>query len=291
MPRLPAAALRPTEQKPAVAPAPALAANVASNLDRTAQWGPLVRTRTQLDIHFHPQTNAAPFAAGYPLLGVAYGILISGLHPQPALHAASFLVALWGLAYAIAPGTRRKWRMHRLPACTTSDPTDGAVRIVGTLEPQGDVFAGLGGGNSLLYARTFFRRVRADGTADLFIREEIRGAPFILRRADGAAFRIDPGSAWVQDGATELTRVSQDDRRALGAPTRGIRQQIRQVTLSPGDVVEAVGRVAHEISPDGVAVPGRGTPIVQKLVPIWEDGVWIRRLGRAAAQPPLPRSF
>jgi hypothetical protein len=286
MTRLPPAAL---QRKP---DAPAAAAAVPAALDRTAQWGPLVRTRTQLDIHFHPQTNAAPFAAGYPLLGVAYGTLISSMHPQPALHAASFLVALWGLTYAIAPGTRRKWRMHRLPACTTSNPTDTAVRIVGTLEPQGDVFAGVGGGGaSLLYARTFFRRVRTDGTADLFIREEIRGAPFILRRADGAAFRIDPASAWVQEDAQELTRISRDDRRALGAPTRGIRQQVRQVALSPGDVVEAVGRIAHEISPDGVAVPGRGTPIVQKLVPIWEDGVWIRRLGHTAAQPHLPRSL
>jgi hypothetical protein len=289
MTRLPPAALERPRQKPA-APAP----TVAAKLDRTTQWGPLVRTRTELDIHFHPQTNAAPFAAGYPLLGLAYGTLISSLHPQPALHAASLLVALWGLTYAIPPGTRRKWRMHRLPACTTSDPTDAAVRIVGTLEPQGDVFAGVGGNGALLYARTFFRRVRADGAADLFIREEIRGAPFILRRADGAAFRIDPAAAWVQESAQELTSVSPDDRRALGAPTRGIRQQIRQVALSPGDVVEAVGRIAHEISPDGFAVPGRGTPIVQKLVPIWENGVWIRRLrhgAAGAAQPALPRSF
>jgi hypothetical protein len=245
------------------------------------RWGPLLSSRSELDIHFQPKPHRAAFAVCFPLLLAAQ--LLGLALPLPfTLHLAPIAVGLWGLIYLIDPGLWRRRRMRRLPAGFTNALTDDAVRVVGVIERDGEPFGALGVPAPVVYARTTFRRARSDGTADLFIRQEVRGVPFVLRRADGDAFHVDPAPIWLLDEDREVADAPPALRRTLGAPTRGIRRQIGQATLCPGDLIEAVGRIVREVSSDGAAAPGRGTPIRQRLVPAWENGVWIRRMAGPA---------
>jgi hypothetical protein len=43
------------------------------------------------------------------------------------------------------------------------------------------------------------------------------------------------------------------------------RRRAREFAVSPGDKVEVVGIIHHEVAPDGVAAPGRHTPMRHTL--------------------------
>jgi hypothetical protein len=246
--------------------------------------GPVVRVRRDVDLVFGAPTQTSPSVGiGVSLVSASFfGWSFQGGPFLLFLIAGLGLLALPPIVSQARPPTVR--RMRQLPECPDGEmPIGEPVRIIGMIEPEGSPdakpFIAPGSGRPAVYVRTFFRTARLDGTSDIYIQEEIRGVPFLLRRADGATFLIEPSAVRLIDRPVKLGDISRGLRRAWGAPTRGFRRDIMQGTLGPGDVIEVVATIERRVSAAGAAAPGRGVPMVEVLTPAWEGAIWIRRLG------------
>ncbi len=131
------------------------------------------------------------------------------------------------------------------------------------------------------------RNERPSATA----REEIRGVPFRVRLPDGRSVRLHPEDLLVDDQPRAVTDLPPETLRSLGAAVRKSRfwpsSPFSEVTLAPGDEVEAAGMLSTVVDPTGEAPPSRGAPLTHVLTPPPDGQVWIRRRPDRPVTPQL----
>ena len=214
------------------------------------------------------------------------GMMVSNL----VAHAGAWLslllpLALWKMT-VIGRDRVGRWRFPGVPLVARvgawTGPDRRRVRIVGTIEPLGDTMTAPGADVPAVYARSVFWQADRNGRTVSLAREDVRGVPFGLRLADGALVHLRVEDVNVRDRPIPLIEASVGVRRTLGAASRGWlfgrELPVWQARLSPGDRVEAIGRLRSEVNPQGEASPGRGVPLLHRLVPVPGHGIWMRRL-------------
>jgi hypothetical protein len=196
------------------------------------------------------------------------------------------LTMLLGNAIAIVPSQLRRRRglrrLVRLPVTERlADVEPGAlVRLRGVIEEQNDSFAAPGTQRASVYARTVLLYA-SEMLAGSHTREDVRGVPFYLRLPDGNRVRLDPSSVRTVDPLAPLRETPVELLQSQSAARRvRDRQLFRQITLSPGECIEALGCLVRDVHPDGQAAPGRGVPLHFTLAAGPEDQVTIRKRRR-----------
>jgi len=224
-----------------------------------AQSGHLIDTAVRLGF-----TLALPFVS-FKISGVAAVVVGSALFASPFL------------LYRVAIPAWQRWRMPpraRAPYVATGD----AVQVVGTIEADEHAFAVPGGGSPAVYARTRYRRVASGFDVVINGHEETRGVPFRVQIENDVFVRVDPFDVLIVDRDPRVHRLGLLDCRAMGLPTHNEKpRRYQQDVLRAGDSVGLIGRLERQVTPDGAAAPGRGTPTELWLRPAWPGGVWIRR--------------
>jgi hypothetical protein len=122
---------------------------------------------------------------------------------------------------------------------------------------------------------------------------ESRGIDFALELADGQRLAVRARDAYLASRPSELDRVFfGQDGQMLSAPVRRLVRGVprgtvaesifAETTVEPGDLVEVLGTLDFEVSPDGDGAPGRG----QRLAPVLAAGgqtpLIVRKLGARA---------
>jgi hypothetical protein len=173
-------------------------------------------------------------------------------------------------------------------------PSGSAVRVQGTVGAQA-TFPSLFQGTPCVLARS--ARAGAD---------ELRGIDFTLDLDDGQRIRVAVRDGHLHDrpppiegpplcGPVYASFLSGAER--IPRLTSGLLQQVpfvqramalHEVTVGPGDRVEVTGFVHHEVAPDGLAAPGRQTPMRHVLRSAPGMPLTVRRLPPPTSEPPVP---
>jgi hypothetical protein len=191
-------------------------------------------------------------------------------------------IAIVGVSFVALERRRSRPRrrfMHmaaRLPPVVATPPLaevaeGSAVRVVGVIAP-GPTIPSLFGGIPCVLSRN------ALASAD-----ELRGLDFTLQLEDGQRISVSVRDAHLMNQPEPLDappvcgpvavdpRTVDDPRpRLISAlhrkpPMFQRRRRPREFAVGPGDKVEVVGIIHHEVAPDGVAAPGRHTPMRRTL--------------------------
>jgi hypothetical protein len=244
-----------------------------TTLTAPPEYGPLVRA----------QSVKRPGAS----LGPLWALL--GLGTQAAANEAGAwltpvaLATLVGMAVAIdrAPGSWRRWRMRRCPAWNGAGaPPTGTVRVSGRVRALGQPFRIPGEDQPVIFAHTRYAQARSDGTPGKFQREDVRGLTLEIDLPTGMSVRLAPDVIRLVDRERAVPEVGREVRWKLGAAWQGWRKgKLRRGCLREGDRVEAVGDLVRDVNVQGAGGPGRGVPMIHWLMPAWEGGVWIRKVG------------
>ena len=203
--------------------------------------------------------------------------------PRPLLTMAVF--SLFMLPFALRRWRDRRW-FSRLPLVhhVQDLPVGTVVRIVGTIETEGKVFRAPGSARTVVYARTQLWEPGVKDRPGSTAREDIRGVPFRIRLADGVSVRLRPADIALLDPPQRLKNVPTEVRQALGSALNGTLFEkdppFFETTLAPGDLVEAVGRLNHEVSVEGDQAPTRGIPLAHTLMPLPTQPIRLHRHGR-----------
>ena len=132
----------------------------------------------------------------------------------------------------------------------------------------------------------------------LGLADEMRGVDFVVNLDDGARVHIEARGGYLTDPPTTLEvppacgpvyadrLYDEGPARILSAlhgppPQAWLRRRIkpRETAVGPGDRVMVLGVLHREVAPDGVAAPGRATPMRLALRSSAEVPLSVRRLG------------
>ncbi len=218
---------------------------------------------------------------GFVMSNVAYNHIGHGSGGHLLFYAAS-LGAFAALLQVPARWGQRKF--SRVPrADQPGDVAPGTlVRVVGTVEADGKLCWAPATDRAVVFARNRFFHPGVEDRPGPLACEEIRGTPFRLRLTDGVTVRLLPADVVLTQPPTDRP-LKPELRRALGSAVRGRfgkAARFCEDTLAPGDRIEAVGRIATEVSASGDGAPARGVPLIHTLRPVDRRGVLVRRLSR-----------
>ena len=194
---------------------------------------------------------------------------------------------------AIRARTRRRLTNVRRQALATGSaalfqrPEGQSARVAGTIIPQATFPALFRGTPSVLC-----RSVLAGA-------DETRGIDFTVALDDGSPVRVEVHGGYVDERPTgvagtpacgpvypsvaaegALPRILSALHIAPSLRHRRLARRPREVSTGPGDRVEVLGTLHREVAPDGVAAPGRSTPIRFVLRSSPELPLCVRRLVR-----------
>ncbi len=250
----------------------------------TGPFGPVVRRRWGDPREIFGRDSASPVSQLKATGGVlaafwAYFLVVdSNGFPTGPL---AFTAAMSFPAVRALKRWREQRRLARVPLLQAVAPPAALVRIAGTIEACREAFLGPGTERPVVYARTLVYEPGHQDRPGATAREEIRGVPFRVRLPDGRSVKLRPDDLDLEN-LPVVSDVPAEVLQTLGAAHRPARfrrkAHFSQVTLAPGDEVEAAGLLHAEIDPSGVAAPSRGAPLALVLVPPPEGVVWIRRV-------------
>jgi len=174
-----------------------------------------------------------------------------------------------GMLQRLQLGTRRP--LDQLPDPAAISGSAGPVRIRGVIEAIGPAFATPGSAQGVVFARTIFLN-QPRPAQPRSVSDELRGVDFHIRLGSGERVEVAAADVRLPGGPRrvfrpnlpELERRGGDGRRSL---LLKLPPFVREQRLRAGDPVEALGLLQRQVDPTGVAISGRGTPLVTRLVP------------------------
>jgi hypothetical protein len=228
--------------------------------------------------------------AAVMLLGLANAIVMGvaevGDIPRGVLRSVFIGAPSWSVLIWMAVKSWRQRRRFLLTHLLDELGPPGAqapaapIRLVGIVEPSGELFDAPGTDRKVVYARTLFRESDLGNRPSEVAREEIRGVPFRIRLDTGTIVNLPPAEVHLADRPERLRNVSPDILRSLGAALRGTlcrrESPFLQATLAPGDRVEVVGQLNAQVHVDGTAGPSRPTPLAHAMAPPGSGAIWVR---------------
>ena len=199
-------------------------------------------------------------------------------------------VALGGGVFQGAARLLRRVRAASLPRLEHIGDGERAaepVRVEGEIVAVGPAFETPGQRELAVFARSIFvvpaphRRETATYT------DETRGVDFYIRLPSGETVSVFARDVRLEDPPRPSRAPNLGELARRGGQVRAAGGQapvVREAVLRPRDRVEVSGVLVRQVAPQGQALLGRGTPLIDRLVPPPGTGhLWVRRLSSRPA--------